>query len=433
MAFPGFLVLVLVLVSAGPLPVDDPASIFAQSLPEADPEVAAQVKAFSRLGRSLEVEGECLRVERDFAAAQLASDPSYRELQIFYVEKSVSEGVPPAKGDDGAAAAAAVEPVWEFDTGDGDWRPFERTTAASLEAARASGETQATFSFGRWTYTVNVHSEDGKMHQTNTTTGKQRPVRRVGLEGEAAAVSTAGDGASAPGQGPVSAGRLAVLLLRGRLGAGTSVWAEGIGPRGDPLSWRAVSSLLGVKPGWFSDSDDATIDQRESRPPVAFAKVLEERIRLQADGAAMRAARERQRAVTLNVYHVSLSSFISGLNKILPKAVVGGAYHAGIEVDGVEWSYGWNEDGTTGVFECAPMMNDAHRFAEAVSLGATPMSPEQVARMLSALEAQWVGKDYNLTTHNCCDYCAEMAQRLGCDPPPQWLNKLARAGARLGL
>ena len=87
----------------------------------------------------------------------------------------------------------------------------------------------------------------------------------------------------------------------------------------------------------------------------------------------------RQRLVKLHVYHVSLRSIVSGLNMVLPRSVMGGAYHAGIEVDGLEWSFGsLEEPGETGVSECAPMMNAYHRYSECIELGPTALTAEQV-------------------------------------------------------
>jgi len=87
----------------------------------------------------------------------------------------------------------------------------------------------------------------------------------------------------------------------------------------------------------------------------------------------------------------------------------------------------------TGVFACAPMMNEAHQYHCAVELGSTALSAQQVAKMLPGIQQQWLGTDYSMVSKNCCHFCEEFARRLGVATPPAWLNKLARMGERLGL
>ena len=67
------------------------------------------------------------------------------------------------------------------------------------------------------------------------------------------------------------------------------------------------------------------------------------------DGEVVRQQRVAKRMVKLHVYHVSLGGFVKGLNLVLPKKVLGGVYHAGVEIDGNEWSYGFLDTDETGV------------------------------------------------------------------------------------
>ena len=52
---------------------------------------------------------------------------------------------------------------------------------------------------------------------------------------------------------------------------------------------------------------------------------------------------------------------------------------------------------------------------------------------MPSLQRAFQGVDYSLVSNNCCHFCEAFALRLGVVAPPLWLNKLARAGARLGL
>ena len=66
----------------------------------------------------------------------------------------------------------------------------------------------------------------------------------------------------------------------------------------------------------------------------------------------------------------------------------------GIRVkEGWEWSFGWNDDGTTGVFSGLPAKCDMHTYREKVALGFTTLSRVQVDKKLARLEDEvWWGR-----------------------------------------
>ena len=74
----------------------------------------------------------------------------------------------------GSATAAPVG-SWEFDDGPRGWKPLAPETQALVEAARAAGETSVTVRHGSWSYDVDLQA----MTQTNTSTRKTRPLRRI--------------------------------------------------------------------------------------------------------------------------------------------------------------------------------------------------------------------------------------------------------------
>ena len=77
--------------------------------------------------------------------------------------------------------------------------------------------------------------------------------------------------------------------------------------------------------------------------------IWEQVLLAKVDGEVVRQQRVAKRMVKLHVYHVSLGGFVKGLNLVLPKKVLGGVYHAGVEIDGNEWSYGFRDTDETGV------------------------------------------------------------------------------------
>jgi hypothetical protein len=78
-----------------------------------------------------------------------------------------------------AAVAGGVggpPPQWAFEDGPRGWVAYDAATQALLEAAYQRGDPSASFSFGRWTYDVNLQGP--QLMQTNTSTGMVRNVQR---------------------------------------------------------------------------------------------------------------------------------------------------------------------------------------------------------------------------------------------------------------
>jgi len=134
-------------------------------------------------------------------------------------------------------------------------------------------------------------------------------------------------------------------------------------------------------------------------------------------------------SVTLHLYDVSRDSAIEGVNEVL-LAVGTGAFHGGVEVYGVEYSYGYTPSGT-GVFEGVPRGCLAHRYRGSLDMGKTGLSQAQVHQLIVQLQQEWPGQDYDLLRRNCVQFSREMVQRLGCGPVPDWVTNLAGAGATL--
>jgi len=158
---------------------------------------------------------------------------------------------------------------------------------------------------------------------------------------------------------------------------------------------------------------------------------------LKKGGSTSTAARERLSGVarcgpgtlvTLHVYSVTRLSAIQRANGVLGSFGTG-AYHAGVEVYGREWSFGATEDGSSGVFCCGPADCDDHAYIRAIPMAETRATEAEVLGLIGRLRTEWSGDDYDLLRCNCCHFSDELLRRLGVGPAPGWLTSLAGAGA----
>ncbi|KNC46960.1 uncharacterized protein AMSG_03393 [Thecamonas trahens ATCC 50062] len=135
--------------------------------------------------------------------------------------------------------------------------------------------------------------------------------------------------------------------------------------------------------------------------------------------------RERQASMSARVYWSGKAS-----------KSLGGAFHAGIEVRGKEWSFGRADPDSdippsaTGVFAVEPRLHPMHRYRCTVYLGQTSAGWLRVRRLISQLKDEFCCGDYHLLRNNCVDFCAAAAAALGVAPPPEWVNRWAKTALR---
>jgi hypothetical protein len=129
-------------------------------------------------------------------------------------------------------------------------------------------------------------------------------------------------------------------------------------------------------------------------------------------------------SVLLHVYDVR-SGLLQDANDVLAfsmdKAAVGGAFHAGVEVFGSEWSYG-----TLGVRCDPPRTITGHVYRCSLLLGETDLSEEEVAEQLCEIVQEWSAHEYEFLGHNCCTFARELVERLQVGPLPPWVDRFAR-------
>mmetsp|Transcript_13051 Transcript_13051/g.28286 ORF Transcript_13051/g.28286 Transcript_13051/m.28286 type:complete len:700 (-) Transcript_13051:61-2160(-) len=137
-------------------------------------------------------------------------------------------------------------------------------------------------------------------------------------------------------------------------------------------------------------------------------------------------------------------------------AVGSGAYHVGVEVNGIEFAFGANDiPGLSGVFTCNPRHSPGYQYRTTLDFGdrATTRNAynddprrygnQQVSReegvqnfinghlIMQSMAYEYLGCDYDLLRHNCCTFARDACLRLGVaeDEIPSWFHNLASTGA----
>ena len=147
-----------------------------------------------------------------------------------------------------------------------------------------------------------------------------------------------------------------------------------------------------------------------------------------------------------------------------------GAYHVGIEVNGIEYAYGMHTlPGMTGVFTCKPKQSPSFSYRTTVDFGQVKTTKkiwievpankpnsrldqnyynmvkdingrDSVYReleifvdgtdVISEMTSDYLGPDYNLLRKNCCHFARDALLHLGVssDDIPSWFTNIAEAG-----
>ncbi|KAF4677045.1 hypothetical protein FOL47_003778 [Perkinsus chesapeaki] len=93
------------------------------------------------------------------------------------------------------------------------------------------------------------------------------------------------------------------------------------------------------------------------------------------------------------------------VNTVLSEVVgIGGAFHAAVEVYGVEWSFGYCQYGC-GIFAVLPKASSIGYYRESLAVGECQLEVVQVVGVLEDLRKDWSGKCYDLLNKNCTHFC----------------------------
>lgn len=134
--------------------------------------------------------------------------------------------------------------------------------------------------------------------------------------------------------------------------------------------------------------------------------------------------------VWLHVYDLGpLTKWL--LNNWSPRDTHLGAFHCGVEVLGVEWSFQamvdcGDADDMTGVMCHTPKQHPRHVYRESVWLGCSPLGANEICNLLARLEKNWPARSYHFLNHNCTDFAEALANSLVVQPFPTWTHGIAK-------
>jgi len=135
--------------------------------------------------------------------------------------------------------------------------------------------------------------------------------------------------------------------------------------------------------------------------------------------------------VFVHIYDVSQQASIQRINALFSHKFspfrFGGLFHAGVEVDGQEWSFGFTSWGT-GVHSAVPKKHPLHHYRETIVLDHTVLKSAQIKAVLDAMTLEYQGRMYHLVRKNCCHFAADLCQRLGAGQLPEWVTRFANIG-----
>mmetsp|Transcript_52623 Transcript_52623/g.118013 ORF Transcript_52623/g.118013 Transcript_52623/m.118013 type:complete len:211 (+) Transcript_52623:58-690(+) len=131
--------------------------------------------------------------------------------------------------------------------------------------------------------------------------------------------------------------------------------------------------------------------------------------------------------VWLHVY--DLNETTGYLNNYGLKTASLGLFHAGVEVLGTEYFFGWGDTELSGIRCNRPRQHGVHSYRESVFMGLTPLSEEDVDCAIDMAFEAWPESLYHPIHRNCTLFAEEFLKSLQAPEPfPEWVHGAAAYG-----
>ncbi|ANQ07780.1 PPPDE peptidase [Plasmodium coatneyi] len=119
--------------------------------------------------------------------------------------------------------------------------------------------------------------------------------------------------------------------------------------------------------------------------------------------------------VYLNIYDLDA---VSKVVNTVARSIGAGAFHAGVEVYGYEYSFGYIVDGETGVTKTSARYHPYHVN--------TPLTKDEVDLLVEVMKLQWIGDTYDILSRNCLNYADYFCNLLDVGGIPEWVMSLQK-------
>ncbi|GFE53876.1 single stranded G-strand telomeric DNA-binding [Babesia ovis] len=125
--------------------------------------------------------------------------------------------------------------------------------------------------------------------------------------------------------------------------------------------------------------------------------------------------------VYLNIYDLEA---VNRVVNVVAGTFGAGAYHAGVEIYGHEYNFGYTPQGVSGIVQSQPRYHAAHKYRKSIDLGKTKYSPREVSEIIEMMKPLWLGTSYDILKKNCLNFADAFCKKLGVGGIPSWVMGL---------
>ncbi|OLP97263.1 hypothetical protein AK812_SmicGene20419 [Symbiodinium microadriaticum] len=166
-----------------------------------------------------------------------------------------------------------------------------------------------------------------------------------------------------------------------------------------------------------------------SAPKAPEAQPAEEGLSKPSDVTVEESEDDRIDEIPLWLHVYDLNETTGYLNNYGLKNASLGLFHAGVEVLGTEYFFGWGDTELSGIRCNRPRQHAVHAYRESVFMGMTSLSEEQVEEAIDSAFEQWPEINYHPIHRNCTLFAEEFLRSLKAPEPfPEWVHGAAALG-----